>query len=444
MKKPEGFADETEISFVPMSAVDDETGTIAAPEKRAISDAWKGYKRFQNRDVIFARITPCMENGKAAIADNLINGLGCGSTEFHVFRADPNEVVPEWIFYFVRQQIFRNEAATSFTGTAGQLRVPASFLEEKPIPVPSIPEQKRIVSRIKDVLQKASVARSSLETTPGLLKAFRQSVLAAAFRGELTERNPSDEPAAVLLERIRDERHRKWEEDLRAKGKDPEKYAYPEPSALDTSYLPELPEGWVWTNLETIADVRSGVTKGRDLSRFETIEVPYLRVANVQAGFLDLSEVKTIQIKDQELERYQLQVNDVLFTEGGDRDKLGRGTVWKGEIDPCIHQNHIFSARLYLSDVNPEWVSYTSQLEYARNYVDLVASQSVNLASINSTNLKAMPIPLPSSQEQLRMVERIKELTEQVEVIEKATITASLRLDALDQAALAKAFRGEL
>jgi type I restriction enzyme S subunit len=118
--------------------------------------------------------------------------------------------------------------------------------------------------------------------------------------------------------------------------------------------------------------------------------------------------------------------------------------VWKGEVDPCIHQNHIFCARLYLPEVSPEWVSMTGQLEYARDYVNSVASQSVNLASINSTNLKAMPIPLPSVQEQLRIVEKMKILYRKVNDVEIAVQIASRRLDKLEQAALAKAFRGEL
>jgi len=312
------------------------------------------------------------------------------------------------------------------------------------VPVPSLDEQKRISKKLELILSQTRAARTVLERVPVLLKVFRQSVLAAAFRGELTERDPNDEPASVLLERIRAERRRKWEDGLRAKGKDPARAVYEEPLTPDTSKLPELPEGWVWTTLQMIADVRSGVTKGRDLSKFKTIEVPYLRVANVQAGYLDLREVKRISIKEDELDGYRLQVNDVLYTEGGDRDKLGRGTVWKGEVDPCIHQNHIFCARLYLPDINPEWVSMTGQLEYARNYVDSVASQSVNLASINSTNLKAMPVPLPPKEEQLRIMEKVTALMHRVQVAEQAFVTASNQTSNLEQQILIKSFRGDL
>jgi type I restriction enzyme S subunit len=193
-----------------------------------------------------------------------------------------------------------------------------------------------------------------------------------------------------------------------------------------------------------LADIRTGVTKGRDLSRFATIEVPYLRVANVQSGYLDLRVVKTIKIKASELDKYKLQANDILFTEGGDRDKLGRGTVWRGEVEPCIHQNHIFCARLYNAGVDPQWISLASQLPYARDYFWSTASQTVNLASTNTTNLRAFPVPLPPSKEQRCIVSRIEALFAQADAIEAAVEAARRRLDRLDQAILARAFRGEL
>jgi type I restriction enzyme S subunit len=406
-----------------MAAVDDISGAIVAAETRPIGDVWQGYKRFLEGDVIFARITPCMENGKAAIATGLLNGIGLGSTEFHVLRPT-KEGSAKWVYHFVRQQAFRQEASRAMTGTAGQLRVPAAFMAEAPIPIPPLAEQERIVARIEALFRQSRTAREALERIPPLLKRFRRGVLAAAFRGDLVPQDPADEPAAAVLERIQAQRQA--------------------PTPLNTSALPELPAGWVWTVLGALAEVRNGVTKGRDLSRFKTVEVPYLRVANVQSGYLDLSVVKNIKIKESELEQYKLQHNDVLFTEGGDRDKLGRGTVWRGEITPCIHQNHIFCARLYTSDILPEWVSLASQLLYARDYFWSTASQTVNLASTNSTNLRAFPLPLPPSNEQRRIVARIQELFARAEAVEAAVAIARRRLDKLEQAILARAFRGEL
>lgn len=106
--------------------------------------------------------------------------------------------------------------------------------------------------------------------------------------------------------------------------------------------------------LSNIASVSGGITKGRKLDRCDTLTLPYLRVANVQNGFLDLREVKSIQLKKSEKDKYLLKYGDVLYTEGGDRDKLGRGTVWRNEIENCVHQNHVFKARLDLAYALPE------------------------------------------------------------------------------------------
>lgn len=135
---------EGDVTFVPMAAVDEQMGEIAEPEVRDYSEVRKGFTPFVENDVLFAKITPCMQNGKAAIAKNLVNGIGFGSTEFHVLRANP-VVLPEWLFLFVRRPEFRRAAEAAFTGTAGQQRVPPDFLAYSKIPVPPLSEQRRIV-----------------------------------------------------------------------------------------------------------------------------------------------------------------------------------------------------------------------------------------------------------------------------------------------------------
>jgi len=132
------------VSFVPMAAVDERLGAITAQKDRPIAEVSKGYTPFEDGDVLFAKITPCMENGKIALARNLTNGIGRGSTEFHVLRSG-SHVLGEYVYHFVRQVRFRNEAKRNFTGTAGQQRVPKSFVENSLIPLPPLDEQRRIV-----------------------------------------------------------------------------------------------------------------------------------------------------------------------------------------------------------------------------------------------------------------------------------------------------------
>jgi len=165
------IADEQIVSFVPMAAIDEVSGTIQVQLTRPYGDVKKGYTHFKDGDVLFAKITPCMENGKAAIACDLAGGLGFGSTEFHVLRAKEN-VLPEWLFYFVRQPAFRREAKRNFTGTAGQQRVPTTFLASATLPVPPISEQRRIVdllSRAEGIVRlRREAEKKAAELIPAL------------------------------------------------------------------------------------------------------------------------------------------------------------------------------------------------------------------------------------------------------------------------------------
>jgi type I restriction enzyme S subunit len=163
-----------------MSAVDDLTGTIANAETRPFAEVQKGYTYFEEGDVLFAKITPCMENGKSAIARGLIGGFGFGSTEFHVLRPT-GEVTSEWIWLFVRQESFRNSAKAAFRGGVGQQRVPPTFLQEVAIPLPSLAEQRRIVARIEALMDRVREARRLRQEAREEAERLWQSVLADTF-----------------------------------------------------------------------------------------------------------------------------------------------------------------------------------------------------------------------------------------------------------------------
>lgn len=160
-----------------------------------------------------------------------------------------------------------------------------------------------------------------------------------------------------------------------------------------------LPEGWKRVPLHKIAEIRTGLAKGKQGLK-EPVELPYLRVANVQDGHIDLKEVKTIQVGRVDIDRYALRAGDVLMTEGGDFDKLGRGAVWAGEIAPCLHQNHVFAVRPNADYLDSSFLSALSGSEYGRNYFLSCAKRSTNLASINSSQLKTFPVLLPRLSEQ--------------------------------------------
>ena len=168
-----------------------------------------------------------------------------------------------------------------------------------------------------------------------------------------------------------------------------------------------IPVDWHFVRLGELAKIVTGVTLGAKESPADTIEAPYLRVANVQDGYLDLAEIKTVRISSKTLEQLRLRTGDVLMNEGGDFDKLGRGTVWAGEVENCVHQNHVFRVRTDGSRLLPHYLALYSESAFGKKYFLLSSKQSTNLASINSTQLNAYPIAVPDLLEQQRIVQRL-------------------------------------
>ncbi len=193
---------------------------------------------------------------------------------------------------------------------------------------------------------------------------------------------------------------------------------------------PHLPAGWKSAPLERVADVQTGIAKGKPVNG-ASISVPYLRVANVQDGHVDLSVMKEIVIKPSELNRYMLKKGDVLFTEGGDFDKLGRGTVWYAQIEPCIHQNHVFAVRPNSDHILPEFLAALAASVHGRRYFQLSSKQSTNLASINSTQLKQFPVLLPPLPEQRKIVAILRTWDEALAKLQELRVAKERRHRAL-------------
>ena len=182
-KEIKNLNENIDVSFIPMDAINEEKGEITTSEVRKLKQVKKGYTYFKEGDVIFAKITPCMENGKCAVAKNLINHLGFGSTEFHIIRANKN-IIPEWVWYYLRQKQIREEATKYFTGSVGQQRVPKEFLNRLEIPSPPFSEQKRIVARIEELFSKIDeikkLRKESLEQVKALLTSALHEVFSKA------------------------------------------------------------------------------------------------------------------------------------------------------------------------------------------------------------------------------------------------------------------------
>lgn len=185
------------------------------------------------------------------------------------------------------------------------------------------------------------------------------------------------------------------------------------PKGMYRSKWVVCPAHWKIKPLKKIAGVTSGFTMGRNLSRYETITIPYVTVINVQDGRFELNNISSIEIKKEELDTDVLKYGDILMTEGGDRDKLGRGGMWRDEITPCSYQNHIFRVRLNSEEYMPELFHFLIQTYQAKNYFYSHAKQTSNLCTINSRELKNWPVSIPPPKEQVNMVEFMRAAEQQ-------------------------------
>jgi type I restriction enzyme S subunit len=176
--------DNMQVSFVPMSAVDAVRGEISNEETRPLSQVRKGYTYFENDDILFAKITPCMQNGKHAIAKNFKNGIGFGSTEFHVIKSLEN-VMPEWIHFYLRQKSYLLGAKNNMQGAVGQKRLPESYLKETIIPLPSVNEQRIIIEDLKSKYNKIRKIMDNINEQLSFIEELPSSILSQVFRGEL-------------------------------------------------------------------------------------------------------------------------------------------------------------------------------------------------------------------------------------------------------------------
>lgn len=239
----------------------------------------------------------------------------------------------------------------------------------------------------------------TLFTTEASVDALKQTFLQLAVMGKLVPQDPNDEPASELLKRIAQEKAQLVKEGKIKKQK-------PLPPISDEEKPFELPEGWEWCLFEDIIDIQSGITKGRNLSNRTLVKVPYLRVANVQRGYLDLTEIKQIEIPIEEKEKYQVVKGDLLITEGGDWDTVGRTTVWCHDWY-IANQNHVFKGRNIGQYVDPYWLETYMNSPFSRQYFANASKQTTNLDSINKTQLRGCPVAIPPSSEAKKIMSKL-------------------------------------
>ncbi|MCF5840775.1 restriction endonuclease subunit S [Aeromonas veronii] len=293
--------------------------------------------------------------GKVAIVPNDFPESNCNQA-IAILRFDKKKLHPHFLRYWLATDKAVNQIGSKkVTATISNLSL--GQIKQLQIPLPPLEEQKRIAA----ILDKVDAIRQKRQQALALADDFLRSVFLDMFGDPVTN-----------------------------------------------------PKGWDEVILKDIADIRSGVTKGKIVKDDDAITLPYMRVANVQDGYLDLSSIQEITVSQKDAKKSMLQIGDILLTEGGDPDKLGRGHVWNGEIENCIHQNHIFSVRVMDRDyVRPSFLSSVISSPRGKKYFLKVGKQTTGIATINKTVLSEfLPFipPLEMQDKYLRIMKKVKEM----------------------------------
>jgi restriction endonuclease S subunit len=362
--------------------------------------------------------------------------VGVVSPAYIVFKPKDGELVPDVLLDFLKSPEGLRQINKLARGT---VRKALRYDDLCEIKFPAIPyaEQLRILNKNIGFKRLLDESHSQITHQQSLLTKLKQAILQEAIQGKLTadwrKANTDVEPASELLHRIQTEKDR-----LIAEKKIRKEKALPEITPEEIPF--EIPHGWEWCRFDDLLHVRGGVTKGKKYEE-KLIETPYLRVANVQRGHLDLSTVKTIAVPAAEREKYALETRDLLITEGGDPDKVGRCVIWNSEISNCIHQNHVFSTRAWShSNISIPLIALFVNAPSTREHFLAKYKQTTNLASINKTVLRTTLLPLPPLAEQAAIVEQVECLMATYHELETETEHSRTNTDNLLQAILKEAF----
>ncbi len=382
------------VSFVPMAAVDEVSGTIAAPIERPYSEVSKGFTHFRDGDVIFAKITPSMENGKSAVARDLTNGTGMGSTEFHVFRSY-GAIEPEYLWRYVRQQSFRDDAQTVMSGAVGQQRVPADWLKEHTIPLAPTTEQGRIVKKLDGLTARTSRARKELDRIPTLIARYKQRLLALAFSGELIGENfdARQVPLSSVVVRL----DQGW-------------------SPKCENFPSEDPSIW-------------GVIKTTAIQPVDFLE----------------HENKQLPAHLEPRPRIEISAGEVLVTRAGPRNRVGIACYVRKTRPRLMLADKVYRLAIDPAKADPLYVTYMLNSPNALSVIEAMKSGGSE-SGLNLTQDKflGLVIPVPSIPEQNQTVRRIESAFGWLDRVATDHAAAARLLPKLDAAILAKAFRGEL
>jgi type I restriction enzyme S subunit len=382
--------DDILVSFVPMPAVEAETGGIDVSAHRKFAEVKKGYTGFLEGDVLFAKITPCMENGKMAVVPALKNNLGFGSTEFHVLRPAGN-ISPTLLYYFVSSKAFRIEAERNMTGAVGQRRVPTAFLSESEIPLPPAAEQVRIVAKLEELFSELDKGVENLRTAQQQLKVYRQALLKHAFEGKLT-------------------------------------------GATESSTWKTLPLG---TLLEFLTSGSRGWAK-----YYADEGDIFIRAQNIKHDWLDLSDIAFVSLPERaEGLRTRVRKGDLLITITG--ANVTKSALVETDPGTAYVSQHVALCRP-TEAILPKYLYWFVIAETAGRKQLNDMAYGAGKPGLNLENIRSVIVPLPELQQQEEVVELIEDKLSVIDQLENTITTSLQQAEALRQSILKKAFSGQL
>ncbi|MBU4216249.1 MAG: restriction endonuclease subunit S [Actinobacteria bacterium] len=341
-------------------------------------------------------------------------------------------IINEYVYYYLKGSKPLVEGMASGTTF---LEVSAKRFSAVPIPIAPTNEQHRIVAKIEDLFTNLDAGVEALKKVQAQIKRYRHAVLKYAFEGKLTaewrEAHKDDlEPASVLLERIKDERKKKLG------GK------YKEPPAVDTSDLPELPDGWEWTNVGLIAtSMTNGIYKQKHFYADDGIAC--LRMYNIDDGRIVWKDIKRMNVTPEEIEGYGLKPGDILINRVNSWELVGKSAIIPEGLETCVFESKNIRLRLNEAHVSSKYIQYWLQL-HGHNYFSRNFQQTTGMASINQTQLGLMEVPLTSVEEQMQIVEDIERRFSIADEIQKVLVQSIMQSDRLRQSILKRAFEGKL
>jgi type I restriction enzyme, S subunit len=421
---------EQRFNYLALEHVESGTGRIINFSPMLGRDIRSNKFTFKAGDVLYGKLRPYLR--KATVAEF----EGVSATDLIPLRS-LGLVEPVYLQRYLLSQQALNYVHPIMAGIK-MPRLRSRDLHAFPIPLAPLREQRRIAAKIEALFEESRTARQALDGIPPLLKKFRQSVLAAAFRGDLTrdwrEQRPDVEPASVLLERIRT--------DLSAKGRDLRKARYEEPKGVDTHGLPDLPEGWTWARFgEVVSSMKNGIYKPANVYGDG---VPCLRMYNIEDGKIAWKEIKLMRLGAAEIDGYRLLPGDILLNRVNSRELVGKAAVIPKGLGDLVFESKNIRVRVRSGLIEPHYLSYYLLTDQCRRQIELGSKQTVGMATVSQSDIASWLFPFAPLAEQRCIVTRIDALLTQADTIEAGVAAVRRRAEKLEQSILARAFRGEL